>query len=155
MNNKSHTSPIANVQKIYAPESLDGSEGLLAIILRYPGYRVHQRSTEFHTDKNSPLQLATIRFRSGDEIKPHYHLPRKRTLEQTQEVLTVIAGSIHVTVYCGFGTGREIVAQETLLPGDTIIFLSGGHSIRALDDSHVIEVKLGPYTERSEDKVDY
>ena len=127
----------------------DGGEGLLAIVVRTgqssgPG-------CQFVTEPRHPLQVAVMRHERGHVVPPHIHLERLRTYTLTQEVLTVLAGVYRVTVYTS--AGRKV--QDIILaPGDAVVLLAGGHSVRAVTDGELLEIKTGPYRGRAADKQD-
>lgn len=122
----------------------DGGEGLLAVIVR-------DRETfstpleigiSFLTPPEAPMQLGVMQRPCGYIVARHVHLPMKRQLQGTSETLLVISGRIRIDVYT---SAREWVASVTLLPGDIIVLLNGGHSVEFLEASRVLEVKQGPY----------
>lgn len=134
---------------IYAPDKIEGGEGLLAIVSRNrPTYDKPSGAT-FLTEKDNPLQLGILRYKAHDEVKPHVHLSRSRTTERTQEVLFVRYGCVTVTIYTSEG---EKVRTVTLTGGDCILLIAGGHSLLSYGGAEVVEVKLGPYTGRENDK---
>ena len=72
----------------------------------------------------------------------HYHnkVPR---VEITGEVLVVMTGSIRATLY---DDNNGQICQLKVASGDVLILLSGGHGYEILeDDTHVLEIKNGPY----------
>jgi hypothetical protein len=141
------------VEYIHAMATIDGGEGLLAIVLRNKDASWSRgRQCKFYTEPNNPLQLGFIRYGPHDEVKPHAHIPCKRTTEQTQEVLFVRYGSITVTIYDGMG---NVVKSVTLTRGECILLIAGGHSLQAYDNAEIIEVKNGPYIGREQDKVEF
>lgn len=127
----------------------DGGEGLLAIVIRSGQSPVP--GCQFVTEPHHPLQVAVMRHERGHVVPPHVHLERPRTYTLTQEVLTVLAGVYRVTVYTSAGVRA---AEVVLAPGDVIVLLAGGHSVRAVTDGQMIEVKTGPYGGRTTDKRD-
>jgi len=138
------------MEYIEAPLSLDGSEGLLAIAVR-ASYAVPP-GIQFHTDKDQPLQLATMGWAEGHVVPPHVHLRRERVADRTQEFMLVRSGRVYVSI---FTSARELVRTVTLDAGDCILLLSGGHSMQADSDASILYVKTGPYTTREEDKVEW
>ena len=127
----------------------DGGEGLLAIVIRSGQSPVP--GCQFVTEPHHPLQVAVMRHERGHVVPPHVHLERPRTYTLTQEVLVVGSGVYRVTVYTS--TGRKV--QDVILAtGDTVVLLAGGHSVRAITDGELLEVKTGPYGGRAADKRD-
>lgn len=127
----------------------DGGEGLLAVVIRTG--EVAGPGTVFVTEPHHPLQVAVMRHERGHHVPPHVHLERPRTYTLTQEVLVVASGVYRVTVYTS--AGRK-VQDAILAPGDVIVLLAGGHSVRAVTDGELLEVKTGPYGGRATDKRD-
>lgn len=139
-----------DVEYIFAPPSWDGSEGLLAIIVRAshanPG-------VTFLTDPALPQQLATIDRPSGWEVPPHIHHDWPRQVTRTQEVLVVRRGIITVTFYT---SDHLPVCERTLGPCDLVSLIAGGHGVKFITDASLAEVKTGPYAgSREKDKVEF
>lgn len=138
-----------NVERIYAPDSLDGSEGLLAVIVRAAFDRP---GATFFSEASQPLQLAAMRHPAGTIVKPHKHILNPRHIEQTQEVIVVLDGSMELSLFTSAG---KFVGKAVLETDDTVHLVSGGHSLEVLyRDARFIEVKVGPYYGRERDKVD-
>ena len=54
-----------------------------------------------------------------------------------------MTGSIRATIY---GDNRKQIRQLEVFSGDVLILISGGHGYEILeDDTHVLEIKNGPY----------
>lgn len=121
---------------------------LLAIAIT-AGRDTEAQPVRFLTDPSLPQQLAVMHRKAGDEVKPHTHRKIKRHITQTTEVLLVVDGEILVSVYEGNG---EKVGVMVLTDGDLILLIDGGHSLKVLEDSEIIEVKQGPYAGK-DDKV--
>lgn len=136
------------VEYIRANPSIEGHEGLLAIVIK----NNESRLSGFFTEPNNPLQMGLLRYVPNHEVMPHVHLPRVRVTEQSQEVLFVRKGSLTVSIYSGNG---ELVKRVTLSSGDCILLVAGGHSLRTYDHTELIEIKMGPYQSRDNDKVDF
>lgn len=139
------------IEWLRAPADIDGGEGLLAIILRGDSGVSRNRIPMFVTEQDNPLQVGIIQYDADDQVTPHRHLPHKRTTERTQEVLIVRSGTIAVTVYTSDGMFVDTV---TLVRGDVIVLIGGGHSLRSISESEIVEVKSGPYAGRDMDKVE-
>ena len=135
-----------NVEEIHDLPTFDGSQGLLAIIIRRQPVPV---GTHFVTSPDQPQQVAFIRRPAGSAIEPHIHHRVKRTINQTQEVLIVQRGKVRISF---FTSGREYVGERLLSAGDTAILVSGGHGMEFDAECELIEVKQGPYC-GAEDKV--
>ena len=82
-------------------------------------------------------------------IEKHFHPNQHRNIKNTSEVLVLLDGSIEVTIY---DDNLELVASQIINSGDTVALMSGGHGLKLLEESKFIEVKQGPYDEKT-DKV--
>lgn len=141
--------PEGDVVEIRAPDSLDGSEGLLAVVVRQR-YGAGRKGTTFFTRPEEPLQLAFMRHPPGSVVPAHRHLKNPRNVERTQEVLLVTEGAYELTVYTSAG---QEVSRGVLEAGDLVLLLCGGHRLEAMYVwSALYEVKTGPYHGRDRDK---
>lgn len=91
-----------------------------------------------------PLQLVLHKRSSGEYTKPHSHAPKRRVTEKLQECLVVIKGKIKIDFYT---SEKRKFKSIFLLPGETVVFMSGGHGVHILKDSEIIEIKNGPFIE--------
>lgn len=89
-------------------------------------------------------QQVGLMYRKKDYIvKPHIHKLATREALVTQEVLHMLSGSIEMGLY---NKHKERIKSLVLKAGDTILLVSGGHEIKFLEDSRILEVKQGPYS---------
>ncbi len=89
------------------------------------------------------LQVAEILLSENSEgTKPHTHLPIERTTVGTQECWVVLSGTLKVDVYDLDGAFVESVNLST---GNVFVTFRGGHSIKPITASRIIEIKNGPY----------
>jgi quercetin dioxygenase-like cupin family protein len=100
-------------------------------------------ATTFVTPPEETLQVGFVVYPAGGEIVRHTHRPVVRSIVGSMEAIVVREGSCEVDVY---DDERELVATRTLYEGDVIVFASGGHAFRLLDDTVLLEVKQGPYS---------
>ena len=128
------TSRTPNIRRV-----TDRKQNLLAIILSSEkfGPGVH-----FVTPNELQQQVAVMKRPAGEKILAHTHLPVPRSVKGTQEVLIILKGSLRADIY---DDERKFVQSETLVGGDVIVLVSGGHGFAILDDCEFIEVKQGPY----------
>ncbi len=94
------------------------------------------------TAPESPLQVMTLKRGKGEEVKAHIHAPKHRETERVQECLLVRKGSVEVDLY---GTGTSPFKTLHVCAGEALLLLSGGHAVRYLEETEIIEVKNGPY----------
>jgi hypothetical protein len=90
-----------------------------------------------------------MRHPAGKIIAPHLHNPVLREVHRTQEVLIIKRGRLRVDFY---DETRCHLQSRTLVAGDTIMLVGGGHGFEVLEEVEMIEVKQGPYA-GDEDKM--
>ena len=109
-----------------------------------------KEGTQFISDQHWPLQLGLLAHTSGHVIPAHLHLEREAKARcQTQEFLFVLAGKVEVDFYSSSG---DRIQTETLISGQALLQILGGHGFRFLEASRILEVKLGPYLGKERDK---
>lgn len=96
------------------------------------------------TNPTEALQVVTHKRLQNEYTKPHMHAQKKRITKKLQECLVVVKGKIKVDLY---SKSKKYFKSIYLLSGETIIFISGGHGVRILQDSEIIEIKNGPFIE--------
>jgi mannose-6-phosphate isomerase-like protein (cupin superfamily) len=112
---------------------------LLAIIVPHS---FRETGIHFFTEAELSQQLAYMRHPAGKIIAPHLHNPVLREVHYTQEVLIIKRGRLRVDFY---DETRRYLQSRTLVAGDTIILVAGGHGFEVLEEVEMIEVKQGPY----------
>ena len=127
---------------ITASDSPDGSEGVLALILRPYSGPPAGYGLRFLSDPSWGQQLAHMRYAAGKEVPRHYHPPAPRTVYGTPETLVVRSGVVDLDVYTSAG---ERVTTVRLGPGDVVMLLAGGHGLRVVADADILEIKQGPW----------
>jgi hypothetical protein len=123
----------------------DGGETLAWVV--WSGYS--PPGVHFIGGPEHPLQLGVNTYRKGEEVKPHIHLPKEAVIREVEEVVHVDIGRISVDFYDPSGRKARTLDLST---GDTIFFVAGGHGIRILGDTRIVEVKQGPYPGKDHDK---
>jgi hypothetical protein len=98
--------------------------------------------TTFITPPENQHQVGFIVYRSGGEVARHRHKRVWREIHGTSEVLLVRSGLCEVTIY---DNRARLVATRRLEAGDTLLLVDGGHGIRMVQDTVLLEVKQGPY----------
>jgi hypothetical protein len=114
---------------------------LLSIIIRAS---YSSSDINFFTPSNFSQQLAYMNREKGYEIAPHIHNPVKRDVNITQEVLFIRKGKVKVDYY---DDDKIYLESKVLLTGDVVLLAFGGHGFQMLEDSEIIEVKQGPYSD--------
>ncbi len=98
----------------------------------------------FMTPEDNALQVGKqLRIR-GTLIAPHAHcaVAAKKQDGFLQEVLHIERGRIKTVFYTDDGTAADECILEA---GDTILLIQGGHGFEILEDTQMLEVKMGPY----------
>jgi hypothetical protein len=105
--------------------------------------RMYPDETTFLTPPDFKQQVGFVVYPSGGEIPRHTHVPLKRQLVGTSEVIIVQQGRCILDVY---SEDRKLVASRELGPGDLMLMVGGGHGFRMLERTVLLEIKQGPYT---------
>ena len=120
-------------------EKISHNDHLLAIIMRSS---FHGEGISFITDDLAPQQLGYMKRNQAYEIEPHRHNLVSREVIQTQEVLLIKSGKVRVDLY---DDSEKYVISKILTTGDIILLASGGHGLKMIVDTEIIEIKQGPY----------
>ena len=97
----------------------------------------------FFTPNNFSMQLGYMKRPKNYQVIPHIHLIKKKIVKDFNEVLFVKKGKMVIKF---FNRKKEFIKKKILKTGDIIFLCSGGHGIKMLEESEIIEVKQGPYT---------
>lgn len=127
-------------------EKIESKGEIIAIVVRGvpPDDGIH-----FFSPPEFSQQLGLISRKKDYIIKPHIHKLVTRKVSVTQEVLYILSGRIEVMLY---NKDKEKIKSLELKGGDTILLASGGHGIKFIEDSKILEVKQGPYSGVDGDK---
>ena len=107
-------------------------------------------ATHFFSPNDFSQQLGFLSHREEAKIPAHRHRRVERNVVLTQEVLLVRKGRVRANLY---DMESEYLCSRELEAGDIIFLCQGGHGFDVLEDLEMIEVKQGPYSGRSSDKV--
>ncbi|RMF91280.1 MAG: hypothetical protein D6733_01570 [Methanobacteriota archaeon] len=103
----------------------------------------------FFSEPEGSLQLGLHIRKGGEEVKPHYHRPFTSVEGlRPEEFFYVVYGRVQVDLYDEGKLLRTIV----LGPGDCVLLSDGGHGVKFLEDTKMIEIKQGPYRGADEEK---
>ena len=125
---------------------LDQEENLLAYIIRFEDIK---EGKNFITSNDAEFQLASFDLSDDTVIERHYHPKQERKIKYTNEVLIVLDGELEVDIYDNEKNHIQTVNLKSL---DTIALLDGGHGISFNSQTKFIEVKQGPYNEKTDKK---
>ncbi len=120
---------------------------LIAMIVRAEFKR---EGVEFFTPDNFSQQLGYMNRPKGYTVNPHTHKKVISEMHLTHEVLYIKTGKIKILLY---NNNNQFIKECILNTGDVILLAAGGHSIEMLEDSELIEIKQGPYS--NDDRVDF
>ncbi len=120
-------------------EKIERNGKLFAIIIRS---EYNKEGLTFVSPEDYPLQLGVHLRDGGTEIGPHRHKDIQK-LENfpTQEVFFIVKGEVQVDLY----DGDEKFDSRIMEDGDIIFLAIGGHGVKFLKDTKMVEVKQGPY----------
>ena len=118
---------------------------LLAIIIRSTK---SEKTLEFPTTNDFPMQLGINNRPKGDYVKAHAHVPFKNLDIPVQEIFFIEKGKMLVTLYSGKDRYKDVE-----ISGGEIILLNCGHSMKFLEDTRAVEVKQGPYRQKENEKI--
>ena len=118
------------------------NNSILAIIIRN---NYSNDNIEFFTPGDFSQQLGYMKRPKDYSIEPHVHNIVERKVNLTQEVLYIKRGKIRVDFY---NDEKNYIESNILKTGDVILLASGGHGFKMLEESEIIEVKQGPYSEQ-------
>lgn len=124
---------------------MDGEE-LLAI---YIPADFNQKELSFISEPDFPLQIA-FHNRGQTYIEPHHHRLILDVKEiKVHEFFHVIEGKILVELY---NKDNKKTAEQIVGTGDSILIV-GGHAIKFLEKTKMLEAKPGPYAGKEKEKV--
>lgn len=101
------------------------------------------QETTFVTPDSYYQQAGFVVYPRGGVVQQHVHLPLQRHLIGTPETLIVLRGRALIDLY---GMDKCLLGTWELRCRDIILLVSGGHGLRFLEDTMLLEIKQGPYT---------
>jgi mannose-6-phosphate isomerase-like protein (cupin superfamily) len=125
-------------------ERICHNDKLLSIIIRKS---FQKDGIEFFTPDDLSQQLAYMKRPKNYSISPHVHNEVTREVTLTQEILFVKSGKIQIDFY---DDNKDYLESRIIDAGDVILLAYGGHGLKMLEESELIEVKQGPYAGESD-----
>jgi cupin fold WbuC family metalloprotein len=104
---------------------------------------VHAESTRFFTSDDSTLQVGLVVHPQGHVIPRHRHVPIRREISETGEVLVVRRGRCTLELFSRSGDPLSVIELE---PDDLVVLSGAAHRFTMHSDTILLEVKQGPYT---------
>jgi hypothetical protein len=98
--------------------------------------------TTFLTRPDAGQQVGFIVRTGGDVVARHTHPALERRSLGSSEVLVVRRGLCELDLY---DDDRRLVATRRLGAGDVVLLAGGGHGLRMLEPTVLLEIKQGPY----------
>jgi hypothetical protein len=128
---------------------LDGSNQVVAFVLDTADYIQHKEKV-FFSDPDDSIQVGSLFFKKDAAVSPHLHKKRYIGTVAPMEVLIVVQGEAVAHIY---DNNRNEIAIEVLHSGDVLVQRTGGHGFKFVtSDTLILEVKSGPYVDKSGDK---
>ncbi len=121
-------------------EYIKTKDNILTSIIIRDEYR--PTGTTFITSPDLAQQVGFVVYPQGGVIKRHIHKNVDRQNISSSEALIVREGKLEIDIY---DQNKELVATRVLEKGDFVLMVSGGHGFRVLENTILLEIKLGPY----------
>lgn len=131
----------------------DGYKSYGLVIRFRPNLKPSDQGLNFLTQPHEAMQVAHMVHPAGKVIANHFHncLPRKTDV-CTPEILFVRSGKVKVSI---FNNDQKIIDTIVLLSGDVLFQFAGGHGFEMLEESDIVETKLGPYAGDDKEKTKF
>lgn len=122
------------------------------LLARFGNLDNAQDGLNFKTENCNLIQAAEFKYPTGHIMRAHRHIERTPPEKfRTEEVLLVWKGAVLCTIYELNDYPR---IERILNPGNYVIVHNCGVSYEVLeDDTILLEVKSGPFTNSEEDRV--
>jgi hypothetical protein len=104
----------------------------------------------FVSAPDSSMQMGLLAHGAGFVEAPHVHKEIPRTIKDLQQFLVVQRGRVAIDFFDDSGA---LLKTVELLPGDAMLLMSGGHSLRVIEDAQCVSVKQGPFLGVENDKI--
>ena len=104
----------------------------------------------FVSAADSSMQMGLLAHGAGFVEVPHVHKEIPRTIKDLQQFLVVQRGRVAIDF---FDEAGALLQTVELLPGDAMLLMNGGHSLRVLEDAQCVSVKQGPFLGVENDKI--
>jgi cupin fold WbuC family metalloprotein len=128
-----------NLQKI-----TDHDDNLIALVI---DINDSKESKNFYTDESNDIQFGVFNLHENEVIEKHFHPEQERSIKTTSEVLIILEGTVMASL---FDKKLEFLKEITLRSGFVLITFNGGHGLKVLEDTKLLEVKQGPYNDQTD-----
>lgn len=127
-------------------ETIRDGDQVVAIIV---SGRATLSGNNFFTKDSDPLQFGVNLYEKGYESLPHVHIMKETLINNPQEMLHIDSGKLELTLFTERG---KHLCSRVLSDGDSVFFAGGGHGVKIIEPTKIIEAKLGPYEGVDRDK---
>ena len=120
---------------------------VIAIIYRNEDWA---EGLNFFTPNNLNIQVSSWYYKKGKKLASHIHKVNPRQVDRTHEVTYVKQGKMNVLLY---DENKKFIEEFVLNEGDLAVYAYGGHGYEILEDNtQIVEVKNGPFSDVRSDK---
>lgn len=116
---------------------------LIAVVQTIADFR---NGVNFFTPADNLLQVGVLNHSKGHKIQAHEHFPKNTLVDHMEEVLIVLTGSMEVDLFWK----NNLLDTVLVNAGQIILLNKGGHGFRIIEETQIVEVKLGPYSQKND-----
>lgn len=102
------------------------------------------KQVDFFTDNDNEFQMGMFTRGAGYQVFPHKHVCNSFQISSVQEYILIKFGKLRIEFFTDDGVKIDEVILTT---GDSVLTMTGGHGITFLEDTSILEIKQGPYSE--------
>lgn len=102
---------------------------------------------QFFTNNEDDVQFGVFSLEEKEIIENHYHPTKNRRITTTSEVLVVLEGEVEATL---FDDNLDLISSHIIKKGNVLITFSGGHGLKVIKKTKLLEIKQGPYDEKTD-----
>ncbi len=102
------------------------------------------KQVDFFTDNDNEFQMGMFTRSAGYQVAPHKHVCSSFQISSVQEYILIKSGKLRMEFFTDDGVKID---EVTLTTGDSVLTMTGGHSITFLEETSILEIKQGPYSE--------
>lgn len=122
----------------------DKSGKLIAMIVNIDS---SNEKKQFFTNNEDDVQFGVFSLEEKEIIENHYHPTKNRRITTTSEVLVVLEGEVEATL---FDDNLDLISSHIIKKGNVLITFSGGHGLKVIKKTKLLEIKQGPYDEKTD-----
>ena len=127
---------------------VDSNGQELVRILKMQEYAV--RKSQFFLNPKCSLQVGSLNFPAGGKVEPHIHKAKNVGVAfPVEELILMLAGKAVLEVY---DDNKNMVETVKVSTGDMLLLMRGGHGYRFTENTQLLDIRCGPYTDKAHDK---